>query len=473
MIRLNWSPVPAARRSWLPAVLALIALAGPVLAQSPPDPASPAPAPTAPASTPVLLEQIVATVDDEVILLSEIVADLQFHAMQAGQLPPPDEQRALLEQARTGRIQEKLLVAKARRDQIQIGDEDLDQALDGHIANLRKQAGSDSRFLSELAREGLTERDLRKNLREPMREQMLAQRVIERVAMELTVSDEELQRYYDENRNDPERIPLRPRAVELSHLVVLPQAAPEQERALRAKLEEAQHRLAAGEDFATVAIALSQDPAAARGGDLGWWELKDIALPELAMALANLPPGQRADEVRSEQGYHILKMEEREGQRVHFRQIFFPLPLSEADRQAARDRAREAWQRLQEGADWAATVLAYSDDAPTREQGGRLPVIPEEQLDERYRSVVEALEPGEYSGVFLGRQGYQILRLEARDAARPYSLPEVTDQLRAELVGSKRNQAIEHYLVGLEQEMLVTRFDLPPLSAIAGLAEMK
>jgi len=472
MIRLNWSPVPAARRLRLPAALILIALGGTAAAQ--PAPADAPPEPTPAAAPPlVLLEQIVATVDDEVILLSEIVGDLQFHGLQSGELPPPAEQLELLDQARTSRIQEKLLVAKARRDQIEIGDEDLDQALDGHIANLRKQAGSDSRFLAELAREGLNERDLRKNLREPMREQMLAQRVIERVAMELTVSDAELQQYYDDNRDNAERIPLRPRAVELSHLVVMPQAAPELERALRGTLEEAQRRLAAGEDFAAVAIALSQDPAAARGGDLGWWELKDIALPELALALANLQPGQRVDELRSEQGYHILKMEEREGQRVHFRQMFFSLPLSEVDRQAARDRAREAWQRLQGGADWAATVRAYSDDAPTREQGGRLPVIPEEQLDERYRSVVEALEPGEYSGVFLGRHGYQILRLESREVARPYALPEVEEQLRAELVGRKRNQAIESYLAGLEQEMLVTRFELPPLSAIAGLAEMK
>ena len=468
MTPLKWSRILAARNVRLPAALVLIAMAAAAPAQPAPDSAS-APPPAAP----VLLEQIVATVDDEVILLSEIVGDLQFHALQNGKLPPAAEQRELLEQARTGRIQEKLLVAKARRDQIQIGDEDLDQALDSHLAGLRKQAGSESRFLAELAREGLTERDLRKNLREPMREQMLAQRVIERVAMELTVSDEELQRYYDEHQADAERIPLRPRAVELSHLVVMPQAAADQERALRTRLAEAQRRLAAGEDFAAVAIALSQDPAAARGGDLGWWDLKDIALPELALALANLPPGQRVDELRSEQGYHILKMEEREGQRVHFRQIFFPLPLSEADRQAARDRAREAWQRLQDGADWDATVRSYSDDAPTREQGGRLPVIPEEQLDDRYRSVVQGLEPGEYSGVFLGRHGYQILRLEARDAARPYALSEVADQLRAELVGRKRNQAIESYLVGLEQEMLVTRIELPPLSAIAGLAEMK
>lgn len=444
------------------AALTLVAAALPAAAQTAPPPAD---------QKPITLDQVVATVDDEVVLLSEIVADLQYHALQAGAMPPPAEQRALLEEAREARIQEKLLVAKARRDQIQIGDEELDQALDNHLANLRKQAGGESRFLAELEREGMDERDLRKTLREPMREQMLAQRVVERIALESAVSDEELRRYYDENRDNPERIPPRPRAVELSHLVVIPQAAPEKEAELHAKLAEAQRRLAAGEDFGSVAIALSEDPAAARGGDLGWWELKDVALPELALALANLPPGQIADEVRSERGYHILKMEEREGQRVHFRQIFFSLPLSEADRQAARDRAREAWQKLQAGAEWGAIVKEYSDDAPTRDTGGRLPRIAEEQLDDRYRTVVEALEPGEYSSVFLGRHGYQILRLESREAARPYAFEEVADRLRTELIGRKRNDAIQQYLTTLAKEVLINRAELPPLDEIAGLSE--
>lgn len=453
------------------ALLALLTAALPAAAQTAAAPAPEAVAAPPATARPVMLEQVVATVDDEVVLLSEIVADVQFHALQAGALPPPAEQQTLLEEAREARIQEKLLVAKARRDQIQIGDDELDQALDNHVANLRKQAGSESRFQAELAREGMDERGLRKTLREPMREQMLAQRIVERVALEYAVSDEELRRYYEENRNDPERIPLRPRAVELSHLVVVPQAAPAQEVALRGKLAEAQQRLAAGEDFASVAAALSEEPAAARGGDLGWWALKDIAVPELALALANLAPGQVADEVRSERGYHLVKMEERDGQRVHFRQIFFALPLSEADRLAARDRAREAWQKLQAGAEWAAVVKEYSDDGPTRDEGGRLPRIAEEQLDDRYRSVVEALEPGEASSVFLGRHGYQILRLESREAARPYAFEEVADRLRSELIGRKRGEAIEQYLATLATEILVSRAELPPLESIAGLME--
>jgi peptidyl-prolyl cis-trans isomerase SurA len=249
----------------------------------------------------------------------------------------------------------------------------------------------------------------------------------------------------------------------------MPKAAPEKEAALNATLADIDARLTAGEDFTEIAGAFSQGPAAARGGDLGWWKLADIALPELAYGLSNMPAGER-NRIRSEQGHHIVEMLEREGQRVHFRQIFLPLPIDDADRQAARDRARQAWKALQAGDDWATVVLTYSDDSPTREKGGRLPAIPEEQLDERYRDVVDLLEPGEYSGVFLGKHGYQILRLEGREAARPFEFEEIAEQLRADVLGRKRGEVIQNYILGLESEIIVNRHEIPSLERIAALA---
>ncbi len=441
----------------LPAGLALLVTFAPV-----------SPAAAQDADDMVVLEQIVATVDDEVVLLGELVADLQYFAMQSGQFPPPEQQRGLLEEARESRIKEKLLIAKAQRDEVQVGEEEIEMAMDRHIDHLKEQAGGEMRFQMQLEREDMNERDLRRDLEKPLRDQLLAQRVIERVGYGLEVNDEELRGYYDQHVGDPDRIPTRPRAAELSHIVVMPRPAPEQEKAIEAKHETIRARLESGEDFAEVARAMSEGPAAARGGDLGWWKLEEIAVTELAYGIANLAPGART-EVPSDQGLHIVEMIEREGDRVHFRQILLLLPIGEEQRQAARDRAREAWKRLQEGADWDTVVMEYSEDEPTRESGGRLSTIPEEQLDERYRNVVEMLEPGEYSGVFLGLHGYQILRLESREAARPFEFDEIADQLRADLLGRKRNQAIEAYLGGLEDEVIVVRQEIPALETIAAL----
>jgi len=416
-----------------------------------------------------ILDQVVATVDDEVVLLSELLTDLQLFAMQSGRRLERDEMPRLLEESREGRIREKLLVAKARRDEVQVGEDAIERALDQHVARLQQQAGSEARFLRELERQDLDLRDLRKRLREPMRDQLLVQRMLERIGGDVDVGDDEARAFFEANRGDPEVIPLRPRVVTLSHILILPRADSTRAAAAEARLAAVREGLAAGRDFAELARELSEGPAAARGGDLGWLRLEDIALAPLRQALAQLPVGELRDDVRTEQGYHVLRVEERRGESVRASQIFVSLGITEADRQRSRDRAREAWRRLQDGADWAETVRDYSDDPATRDAGGVLPPLPESQLEDRYADIVAVLEPGEFSSVFAGTQGYQIVRLDARDAQRPYEYEEVAERLRGELLLKKRNDALDAFVAGLESEIIVQRKPLPDLDEIVGL----
>ena len=430
-----------------------------------------------------LLDQIVASVDDEIILLSDLLSDLQLYARQAGSLPRPEEQRQILNESLENRIREKVLIAKARRDEVQVGEEELEQAMDQHVDRLVQQAGGEARFERELEREGLTLRELRKKLSEPMRDQLLVQRILERISYEVQVGDEELLAFFEENKGRPEVIPPRPRAVLLAHILLLPQADPAELAASQAKLGRARERLAAGEDFGDVAREISEGPAAARGGDVGWFSLEDLAVPELQQALSMMSPGDLRDDVVSEGGLHILKLEERSGGQVRFRQIFVALAMDEEGRRRGgapppagagprgRDRAREAWSRLVDGEDWDAIVAEYSDDGGTKASGGLLPLIPEEQLEERYRGIVEVLDPGEFSGVFPGGRGFQIVRLVEREEPRPYRFEEISEDLRVELVMRKRSEALDAYVETLEGEVIVQRRELPALDEIAGLGE--
>jgi peptidyl-prolyl cis-trans isomerase C len=68
-------------------------------------------------------------------------------------------------------------------------------------------------------------------------------------------------------------------------------------------------RIKKGEDFAKVATELSKDPGG-EGGDLGWFT-KDKMVPEFADAAFKLEPGQVSDPVKSQFGWHIIKVEEK------------------------------------------------------------------------------------------------------------------------------------------------------------------
>ena len=95
-------------------------------------------------------------------------------------------------------------------------------------------------------------------------------------------------------------------------------------------------RVKGGEDFAKVATELSKDPAG-DGGDLGWFT-KDRMVPEFADAAFKLEPGQVSDPVKSQFGWHIIKVE---GKRTKT----FP-PFEQVKDQAARFVAQKAQTAL-------------------------------------------------------------------------------------------------------------------------------
>lgn len=74
--------------------------------------------------------------------------------------------------------------------------------------------------------------------------------------------------------------------------------------------KKAQARVKGGEDFAKVAAELSKDPGSGKeGGDLGWFT-KDRMVPEFADAAFKMKPGEISDPVKSQFGWHVIKVEE-------------------------------------------------------------------------------------------------------------------------------------------------------------------
>jgi len=114
------------------------------------------------------------------------------------------------------------------------------------------------------------------------------------------------ERYYERNLETEFTTPRRVRA---SHILkrLDPKAKPEQEAAQRAVLAKLLKEARAGADFAALAKKNSDDPTAAKGGDLGFFR-KDEMVPEFADAAFGLKAGQISDIVRSPFGLHIVKV---------------------------------------------------------------------------------------------------------------------------------------------------------------------
>jgi parvulin-like peptidyl-prolyl isomerase len=132
------------------------------------------------------------------------------------------------------------------------------------------------------------------------------QAFMEKVDKDDPVTDEEVQKYFDENKDDPEQVELftAPESISVSHILI---EDPEYGDEAKAKIEEALKKAKNGEDFAALAKEYSDSDDAEDGGDLGeiyFDGSMDAAFEEAAFGLKN---GEISDVIETEDGFEIIK----------------------------------------------------------------------------------------------------------------------------------------------------------------------
>lgn len=169
-----------------------------------------------------------------------------------------------------------------------------------------------------------------------------------------------------------------------------------------------------GADFAQVATEKSEDPSAAsNGGNLGYFTAMQMVFP-FEDAAYKLQPGQVSAPVRTRFGYHLVKVHHRQPARGEVEVAHILLRGNDAK---VRNRAFDIAEQLKKGRPWDELCKEFSEDASTRETGGRLrpfgvgalAAVPE------FEAVAFSLQkPGEVSDPFSSGIGWHLVRLEKR-----------------------------------------------------------
>jgi peptidyl-prolyl cis-trans isomerase SurA len=275
-------------------------------------PASPAPAatpgspPTATAPPRLVLNRVAATVNGEVVTQAELEQRAGDEWRRAAQGPPGAERdkavALVLRRAFDQVVAEKLFHAQAVVMQIEIGDDQVNTAID----DIKKRNNADDKVLDQmLADQNLT----RAVFREQIRSQLESYRVLaEKVRGKVRLTDEDVRNYYQRHPGEfqgEEELHVR------HVLLPLPEDAPAAEVArVQAAGEKVLQRLATGESFAALAKSVSKGPGASDGGDLGWLRRGTMqrSLEELVFALKD---GEVSKLVRAGPAIHLFKVEER------------------------------------------------------------------------------------------------------------------------------------------------------------------
>jgi len=388
-----------------------------------------------PAFSQELLDEIVAVVDDTVILKSQLDRSVDSIKKQieasGNQVPPAD---ILNPQVLERLIVEEIQIARAKLVGIKISDGELDAAL----SNIAQQNGiSLSQMQEAIEVDGFSFADFRKD----MRKDMQTERVRYAYAnSNVKISDHEIDLFLADNELDQGE-------VELQHILIST-SSENDVTAVEAAKKEAEgiyDQIQAGENFADLATKFSDGQKALEGGNLGWRPVNQLP-PLFSEQVKSMTDGEVTHPIRSPSGFHILKLLGKKTNTVKTQDQYNVLHIMVETNEVVSPKdgmkiINGLYSKLNEGEDFAQLAEEHSDDYNSAPLGGDMGWFEINKYGPRIGEVIKGMNIGEVSAPFQTEAGWHILKYLGKKEA------DITEELkRAQASNAIRERKVQELI---------------------------
>lgn len=356
-----------------------------------------------------MLDQVVAIVDDDIIMASELrerVDAINEGYATRGAEPPPED--VLIRETLDRLILESIQIQKGQRVGVRISDQQLNAA----VQSIAAQNGmSLEQFLAALETQGKSYQEMR----EQVRKEMIIQRVQQgNVNQRIEITDQEVDNFLatEEGQalSQPEYMIFH------ALLAVSPGASEAEVAAAENHVNKVLGEIRGGKPFEEAVSA--PGPYTFSGGNLGWRRAGD--LPSLFSDIApGLARGETADPVRSDSGFHLIYMADRRGadqmmvSQTRVRHILVK-PSEILTDDEARELAGTLKSRIEAGEPFGDLAREYSEDIGSAQEGGDLGWTSPGQMVPEFEQMMQITAVGEISDPFRTEFGWHILEVEER-----------------------------------------------------------
>lgn len=406
-----------------------------------------------------VIDQVIAIVGGEYILLSDLE---EQYALTASQNPgdmPEDARGILLNQLMVG----KLLYHQSKLDSVEVGDDEVEQQLDARINRILDYMGGDEQQFEDYY--GQTVLQTKEQFRRDLREQIAVERMQGRIIQSVRVTPSEVREFFSQIPYDS--LPYFNSEVEVGEIVLAVEPNEESKQASQQLLENLREQIMNEEiSFADAARTNSMDGTRAAGGDLGWAR-RGKYVPEFEAAAYNLEPGEISDVVETEFGYHLLLLQERRGSNIHVSHILIRPRITDEDIEKTRSELDSVRQLVvTDSVNFSRAVKRFGyDKVQSYNNDGRMvngntgaPFFETGELDPEIYFAIDSLEiggltrPMEFRGP--GNDPFvRVVQLQSRTPPHRATLDRDYSKIQEATRQAKQNDYLEEWI---DERMLTT-----------------
>ncbi|MFI5133052.1 MAG: peptidylprolyl isomerase [Chitinophagales bacterium] len=399
----------------------------------------------------VVADKIIGIVGDRIILQSDIknsIADI----IRQGGTPPDNAECIITEQA----LISKLLMMQAEKDSLPVTDEEVEAELDQRIRYFINQMGGDQKALEEMA--GKTIYQIKDDARESVRENKLAGAMRNKIVDNVKITPNEVTAFF--NRIPKDSLPFYESKLEIGQIILYPKASRDLEKYIVDELSNYKKQVESKiTSFEQLAKKYSEDPGTKDAGGKMQVNRNDKNVdPTFLIAAFRLKEGEISAPIKSEFGYHIIQMVEKNGDDAVIRHILRIPPLTDAEINEAIAKLDTIRSKVIAGSmGFNEAAFKYSEDKQAKFTGPFMldrdgaPYVTIDQLDKDMVGMIGKMKAGDISQpkTFdgdLGKKGVRIIYLKSRSEPHRMNIHDDYSTISQFALEEKKSDALQKWL---------------------------
>ena len=357
----------------------------------------------------IMLDEIAAVVDDEIVLLSDVVLSANALAAQENVDPykSPNKYKDLLLRSVESMIEQLVIIKMAEIDSVMVLEKDVDRALERQIQNIISQTGSEEAAEQVLGRKIS---DFKRSYKNDMKGKLIAEKYTGELTRNIEITRIEVEDFFKTYKDS---IPSFPKRHKVRHILI--QITPSEESMKKTELKAFNilEEINKGLSFEEAAKKYSEDFASKdNGGYLGFVP-RGTFVKEFEKVAFTLSINTISKPIKTQFGFHIIEVLERSGEKIGVRHILLQTEVVDEDKTKTYKIISDLSKKISTKNNFVSIAKEYSKDETTKDNGGLLGWINTDTYQvEELSSIIKNIPENTCSTPILTDFGYHLLWID-------------------------------------------------------------